>query len=650
MDTTRRSLRIVMISLLIAILLPLLPSLNFPLKLDQAFAASNSLVGTTYSSFSPGTADYYQGQKRLVNVGDTLFAFYYKSSIGVVYKTSISDGNTWSAEVSAQTGTITGDAYAWGLASTAVSGTNYVTLLYWNQSSSNSSNTNFYAKRGSVSGSTINWSNPTLLFTASNNLSCPGGTSVCAAAAAATDTNGNIFASFRWKPSGATNFSFNVYKSSDGGLTWSTSLTSGTTTPNRMDIALTKLSSGKMLLVIAKYESATLTYRVYNGATWDAAQFCNPPGWTANTIKHISADSNSTSNPFVAYVTGGNSSTLKVIQWTNNGASPYTETADSTLSHSLPSITITPNGVHIYSISNSKIYETKKVGSSWQAPINPFGTTFVSPNGLTAGISYPGALWRESSSPYKVTYGKSPITVGFFIPSKTDIENLASTFQSHNLASPDFGTSFTEIFLEAYYTPMDRHDLFYTVTLTGEDSISDTIQEAQNHVPKWIIVYDNEPSNGDLSTPPEEYNGTWSPGVSKSAHYANNASQQALAAGLKFSIAPSKSLYDGQSYPSEFDGLDWSAITSWHMQMHGNAGESQTIINNVNTYALPIKLANPSVKIYVSVNEGGGTSMALDEIENVVQQLRGKVDGIVLYGYTSTTPLTVGEILDGIGR
>ncbi|OLD28626.1 MAG: hypothetical protein AUI62_04030 [Thaumarchaeota archaeon 13_1_40CM_2_39_7] len=310
--------------------------------------------------------------------------------------------------------------------------------------------------------------------------------------------------------------------------------------------------------------------------------------------------------------------------------------------------------MHIYSISNGKIYETKKVGSSWQAPINPFGTTFDSTNGLTAGISYPGALWRESSSPYEVMYGKSPLTIGFFIPDSNDIGNLTSTFHDHNLAAPDFGTSFTETFLEAYYTPMDRQDLFYTVTLRGEDSINDTIQEAKNHTPNWIIVYDNEIKNGQspdnsLSTPSGEYIGLQTP---KSAHYANNASQQAIDQGLKFSIAPQKKLYDdsNSTIPSEFHGLDWSRITSWNMQMQANSGASQTIIDNVSTHALPIKLANPSVKIYVSVNEGQGTSMALDEIEKVVQQIRDKVDGIVLYGYTSTTPLTVGQILDGIRR
>ena len=113
----------------------------------------------------------------------------------------------------------------------------------------------------------------------------------------------------------------------------------------------------------------------------------------------------------MAFATGGNSGTLKVATWTNAGGSPSIQTADSSLSHALPSISITfDNIIHIFSIANSKVYETKKIGSTWQTPSNPLGTTFNSLDMLTSATSDSYALWKENSGPYDIRFGTTTPT------------------------------------------------------------------------------------------------------------------------------------------------------------------------------------------------------------------------------------------------
>jgi hypothetical protein len=172
---------------------------------------------------------------------------------------------------------------------------------------------------------------------------------------------------------------------------------------------LTPLASGKMLFGYMRYTTDDIIYRVFDGSTWGTATTVGSIGSTANTIKHVSADSDGVQKAYVAYLTSGNSGSIKVAKWNYTGSWIGTETADSTLSHTLPSITITADGViHVYSLSGSKVYDTKKILNSWQTPSNPFGTTFTSPDLLTSGSGYPMALWVEgSSSPFNLRFDKT---------------------------------------------------------------------------------------------------------------------------------------------------------------------------------------------------------------------------------------------------
>jgi hypothetical protein len=160
---------------------------------------------------------------------------------------------------------------------------------------------------------------------------------------------------------------------------------------------------------------------------------------SAGTIKQISADSDTSNSPYVAYLTGGNSGTLKVATWTNTGTFQTFETADNTKSHTLPSITIPrDNIVRIYTISGGRIYETKRINGVWQAPADAFGitTSFDSPNELTAGIKSNAGLWEEGTA-FNVMFGTTIINpytaIGKHYPSLTvSVPTVANRFVGYN--------------------------------------------------------------------------------------------------------------------------------------------------------------------------------------------------------------------------
>lgn len=153
-------------------------------------------------------------------------------------------------------------------------------------------------------------------------------------------------------------------KSIDGGASWSISqdtMTHGS--GYRTPMTFAKLSSGKMLLTFAKYDGTELFYQVYNGTVWGNIQSTSGAGITVNTYEQISSDSDLTNSPYMAYLAGGNSSSLKVGIWSDTGTFSSFETADTTISHSMPSMVTTSNAtasiIHIYTICNGKVYETK---------------------------------------------------------------------------------------------------------------------------------------------------------------------------------------------------------------------------------------------------------------------------------------------------
>src|SRR5690348_9936924 len=361
---------------------------NISIPLGKSFSVDPTTIDTTTAKVSPPSTDYYEGEKRVLKIGITTFAFYYDNS-NIVYQYSTDGGNSWGGKISAGTGTVASDVYRWTVAATNISGVNHVTLLYYHVSGSD---TNFYGMRGNVTGTNISWNSPTKLYTLTGN------SNPSAAAVAATDTNNNVFAAFRYNTGSA--FLHQIWKSTDGGIHWANA--TGTTTSNsgfRTVMAMTKLASGKMLFAYTSFDRTDITYQIYNGTSWGSTQTVSGAFLHTSTFKEISADSDSNNSAYLAFAANGTAKALKVARWNNDGTFNVIETADSTLSHSLPSITITSDGIiHIYSLNSSKIWETDKINSYWAAPKNPFGTTFTSPNMLTAAISYPAAIWTENST------------------------------------------------------------------------------------------------------------------------------------------------------------------------------------------------------------------------------------------------------------
>jgi hypothetical protein len=398
---------------------------NFPGKchaentlLWNANAGGIVTVGTTTSSQnSPGKGDQYEGEKRVVpsyHDGLTLFAFYYDTANGgIVQKTSTNGGNTWSSLTSLNTGTIVSDSYRWSVVSTTYQGTQYIYVLYWIQGNPDTQNHHFKFMRGTVASngkSISSWSSPVDLgYTAAHSTCGTGG--ACAAVVATTDSNGVIYAAFRYKPGGQNNYYFSIKYSNNGGFDWFDSWSHtdiGNTWAPTM--ALTSLGSGKMLWAYAFYNSGTLNYKVYTpGSGWTSYSTAIS-GWPTTAYKQMSADYDpTTGKAYIAYVSGGTSGTLKVARFSASDPDYFeaTETANSFFTnHELPSITTTPDGiVQIYTISGNTILETVKLNDGWTPATNTYGSSMTSPNQLTASIWYPGAMWREgTASPYSIKY------------------------------------------------------------------------------------------------------------------------------------------------------------------------------------------------------------------------------------------------------
>jgi len=349
-------------------------------------------------AISPTTVDYYEGEKRVLPVGNKLFAFYYNNS-DTIYKTSTNGGFTWSPATSAGTGAISSDFLSWtSVAAKTHDSINHIVLLYFTSSGSNST---FYAKRGNITGTSIIWNSPTALFTSANPPDCAiniGG-GACAAAVGSTDSKGNIYAAFRWAT--PISYHYEILESTDGGSKWKVSLNdTDTNGGSRNVMALAKLAKDKMLFVNAPFEKNEFDYRIFDGKSWSSVYTTSGSGLSVG-VKQISSASNSSGYAFVTFVSGGSSGALKMGVWNNStGLWESFETADSSLSHSLPSITTTTTGViHIFSLSGGKVYDTIKTAGSWKLPANPFGTAFNLSNQLTSSISNPSAIWMESSSP-----------------------------------------------------------------------------------------------------------------------------------------------------------------------------------------------------------------------------------------------------------
>jgi len=349
------------------------------------------LVDQVSTSLSPGTNGWYSGVKRIVVFDDTIFAFYYDGS-NIVYKASTDNGSTWGPKQSVGTGVLNSSIGRWTI---ATDNSNHVVAFYYIPSGGF---TQFKVIRGTVTNSTIAFDTPTQPLQVS-----PLGTGM---ASTGTATNGNIHFAFQYAGSATI---LRTYISTNSGSTWSQTSSSIDTTGNfPTAIAFTPLDSGKMLWTQGKSFSNDLFYRVYDGNSWGGQQQISNVYNCSSCAKQLSGGSNSTNFPSVAFLSNGNSGEIKVAKWDSNGGFIGVETAEDTLSHSLPSLTIDDSDViHVYSISNNLIYETVNDGS-WQGPTTPFGTTFDNVNQLTSAIDIPAVLWREgSSSPFDIRFGDS---------------------------------------------------------------------------------------------------------------------------------------------------------------------------------------------------------------------------------------------------
>ena len=352
---------------------------------------------------SPKTDEFYEGEKRLLKTSKGYFAFYYDGS-NIMYKFS-KDGHKWGKAKSTNSGKINNDATGWTISVTE----KYVTIFYHKKSGSN---TDFYANRAAIIKSFLLWDSARLYFTAANNSGCSN--SVCAGEVASTDSKGNMFVAIRWKPSGSSsNFKYQVFKSSDAFKTLpSVSLsTTDSGSSSRLSMALTNLASGKMLFAYLRYDTSSIYYRVYDGSSWGSVLTTPSAGLSINTKKQVSAASDSTGKPYLAFITGGTGGTLKVVTWTKNGNSPTIQTVDSTKSHSLPSIMMFYDAISIYtvsggsSISKGKVLLTTKVFETWLPPRQVYPDKPKADQltvGLAIGNEYPAAIWTEGSSSYTI--------------------------------------------------------------------------------------------------------------------------------------------------------------------------------------------------------------------------------------------------------
>lgn len=393
------------------------------------------------------TYDFYDGEKKAVHFGENIFAFYYDFS-NIAYKASPDNGTTWGPAQSTNSGIIsTNDGnFMWTtLHAEDAGGTEHIVLLYYTTSGNSST---FYAKHGTVSGTSISWDPAAPLFSVPAAKIC--GSEACGAAVGSADSSGNLFDAMRWYSAYSGTYHYEIWESKDDGRTWQ-GIVGDTDTRDgyRNSMSLAPLADGKMLFVDALYDRPELSYSVFNGGSWSTTFETSGAGLGSGP-KQISAASNSTGFAFVAFGAGGPPGTLRMGTWNNDtGLFQSFETADSTLKHALPAITVTPGIIRIYSVANGIVYETDKVNGAWDSPQATFGARFSTPDQLTSLDSVTGALWTEGPyTNYTLKYGDTP--------SKSSYSLTVTSQDSYKNALLGF---YTELYaqngtqLDAGYTP-----------------------------------------------------------------------------------------------------------------------------------------------------------------------------------------------------
>ena len=407
-----------------------------------------------------------------------------------------------------------------------------------------------------------------------------------------------------------------------------------------------------------------------------------------------------------------NSFTINLIATTTtiSSLSPNPSTYGSTLTFTArvtPASGTIPNGETVTFNDGSNSIGTRSIASGGIATFTTASLS-VGPHYITASYSGDSSFAMSASSSLTQTVNQAASAllpnVGYFQTSTTVIANLNGVMANDNLKAPDYGESFNSaangplLNQPGYLSSMDKHFLFCTVATfcnidgNPSDGQSNKAEGLQNAITVSqqngfnTVLYDNEPDNTNLSTPPSEFDtGSSTPYSSANvgttaAASTSQAATSVKAAGLKFGMAPAQCFYDykapcyvkqpdgttkAQYYPSEILALtptQWQQIDTWHMQTGqcdtaAGAGHSLTpddtmrtcLEGLVSSYASLAKSSitgNPNIKIYLSINEGNGPAFSTNGILHLLTDLKsnsayqGLIDGFELHRYDdcSTNP------------
>ncbi|MGI0049477.1 MAG: hypothetical protein ACREAW_08045, partial [Nitrososphaera sp.] len=380
-------------------------NIDIAIPQGEQFYIDPFLVSLITTNISPFTSSAFQGETRIFRderVTPITFVFYHDGS-NIVYRTTTGDGHRWSSPTTVSgTGVLDGDVERWEVMNAG----SYV-MLWFAKDAPDPSKSRIYHKFGvtCIDGRTICWDAAQWIIESPDVFGCNG---MCAAISATTSGSG-FHTVFKFKNSNG--WQYTIYKYSIGSfcnpdcpLSWSsTTPITSVTTSDRFPMTIAPLASGNALLTYATAEGNEIFYRVSSssGTTWGPLQTTSGANMPTSTIKQISSYSDSSKAPYLVYTTGGFTGQLQIARWDNAGAFLNFETADgdTSRSHSLPSLTITSDGVvRVHSVGQlQKIYETTKVSGVWQTPVEIYGPVGIGPNKLTGGVKYEAALWVQNT-------------------------------------------------------------------------------------------------------------------------------------------------------------------------------------------------------------------------------------------------------------
>ncbi len=226
----------------------------------------------------------------------------------------------------------------------------------------------------------------------------------------------------------------------------------------------------------------------------------------------------------------------------------------------------------------------------------------------------------EGQGSQKMSYTSKLIAT--FAPHLDD--PLLSVLDKHNT---DFGFSFRIKNLQTY-------DIQQRVLLAySSDSINEAIQQAGVSTAQiQYIGYDNEPNNGNLSTPAAE--------ATNPALSTNQIADVVHNAGFKYAITPSRDMLQ-----SEYREVDWTKVDLIVIQMQKITGEETSYHSFLDPIVSYIKAKNPNTLVLVQVNP------KFDSISHIASVIQGtsNIDGVsvVVIGSTSDD---IDNLLTALGR